>query len=266
MATPCKRQYTGWAETKPAISSAKSNGPVFYKSSDVTPYITTDTESVFTKHSHGNSTMTFSQCSNSDLNADPTCHRNNPQRVLSVPGTASFSHKGTSIGSSRNMETVGRPAQSCQIQNDKTPFTRQMPSFNNETPIVLATAKYIGSKIQTSCNTESIKQLQNPYKACSSVSSEYFSNRKTSQTPLSVSREAASVRSSSSEIKESEDISESNIKQIRSTSLGDVSSINDSQVVQIFLINIVTSIVRILVFAMQNFLGFFLFIIKYRVI
>lgn len=242
MATPCKRQYTEQAETKHATSSAKSNGPVFYKSSDITPYITTGTESVFTKHSHGNNLMTFSQSSNSDLNADPACHRNNPQKV-SVLETASFSHKRTSIGSSRNTETVGRPAQSCQMQNDKTSFTRQMPSFNNETPIVLATAKYIGSKIQTSCNTESIKQLQNPYKACSSVSSEYFSNRKTAQTPQSVSGEAASVRSSSSEIQESEDISQSNIKQIRSISLGDVSSINDSQVVLIFLMNIVTSIV-----------------------
>ncbi|XP_053395612.1 LOW QUALITY PROTEIN: mutS protein homolog 5-like [Mercenaria mercenaria] len=121
------------------------------------------------------------------------------------------------------------------------PFSVETPYFNKATPLILATARHTGSSITASCNTDSIRQLQNPYTdqiTASGVSSEYFQKRTPagcrslpSNDSRSIPTVTGSATSSGLDTGEEEDISDADVRQIRQNG----NSLSSSNKLQIYM-------------------------------
>ena len=114
------------------------------------------------------------------------------------------------------------------------PFSVETPYFSKETPLVLATARNTGSSITASCNTDSIRQLQNPYseRVTGSATSEYFQRKTpTSRTlpgPRSQSVTSTSANPSVTDTGE-DNLSNTDVQHVRQME-NSLSTTNDSQV------------------------------------
>ena len=244
--TPAKRTYQSWNSKGQNFSSSasRSTGPAFQTSSNATPYLPTSTsgENVFSKRLRVTSSSSAAAAA-VPVKDNNTCSteneysencRHNRQKGPEVSKSSSDRNLSSSSNRDRN-ETVSNPGRRFQGSSSRAPFSRETPCFNQETPIILATAKHIGSEIHTSCNTESISRLQNPYSDCvSSTSSEYFTKKRSATTPKSSSFTTGSSRSrsleTSSRQQDAETMNDSDLGHLRSTTVLDGSSLNESQV------------------------------------
>lgn len=140
----------------------------------------------------------------------------------------------TDHGIKRRLETPVRPAiKAKSVRKNRGPASRETPCFNQETPMILATARHTGSSISISCNTESIRQLQNPYSDClSTTSSEYFQKKRhvassntgsASKTPSSKSSTSTVTFNTRSRSDDTDDLTQADIQTSHSR-LADTSS------------------------------------------
>ncbi|XP_052239261.1 mutS protein homolog 5-like isoform X3 [Dreissena polymorpha] len=211
-ATPAKRRFAG-PDGHEVRSSDRPGRPQHTSTMSMevsTPYLSVTTNGL---------TSTSELTSNSD-------------RASSSSGVQTINRKTFTTPSSRGVDKTQNRSRSTENvfvrekQKGKSgSSSKDTPSFlNQETPLILATAKQVGSAIMTSCNTESIRHLLNPYSECfSTTSSEYFQKNKpfASSTPVSRSRTMLSSRSTtatssaSSGTEETEDMEDSDVAPVR---------------------------------------------------
>lgn len=203
----------------------------FQRNSDKTLYLTTSTstETVVKERLFTENSSPFESWS--DSSSKRYC-QTNERPVAPDTKRQSTSRKETERtlpSSSNSFETPLPDQRRFKSVQGRAPFSRETPYFSKDTPIIVATAKYVGSEIQTSCNSEFISRLQNTYSECvSSTSSEYF--RKL--TPMNqLSSRSRSVNTTQTD---SGNMNDSDVHPVRNTSISDGSSANDSQVVFVF--------------------------------
>lgn len=113
----------------------------------------------------------------------------------------------------------------------RRPFSMETPYISKDTPLVLATARQTGSSIMTSCNTDSVRQLQSSISdtlVTNNVSTEYFS-KKTPCSSINSTENSSSV-TSKFDTRDSYELGIENITQVRQNCESLSSSSADSQV------------------------------------
>ncbi|XP_052776091.1 mutS protein homolog 5-like [Mya arenaria] len=189
-ATPAKRQFTGSVKNLQFTGSfARGTGPFSHSIEEATPFLSVTSAGPGSSDNPGTMRKTMSESVSSES-------------VMKNPRSAFAPKPSKGIGSSRGIGpqkiSAGHTCTSSSGTKSRGPTSRETPCISQETPMVLATARQMGSSIMTSCNTESIRQLQNPYSECTSMgttSSEYFQK---GRMPVSASTPGSKSRTTSS--------------------------------------------------------------------
>ncbi|XP_060592977.1 uncharacterized protein LOC132747575 [Ruditapes philippinarum] len=159
-----------------------------------------------------------------------------PKLTSNSNSLSSFNNSSDGKYIATGVVTGGTGFSSFKQPSCKGPFSVETPYLNKETPLILATARQTGSSITASCNTDSIRQLQNPYtdRVTSSRTSEYFQRTPSSRTlPGPQSRSVTSTLATSSGLdtgeEEDDDLSNTDVRHVRQIENSSLSS-NESQV------------------------------------